>query len=125
MTPRKRYSFWIDDEQVAGLKRVKDRDGVLESEQIRRAINDWLAKMSRLDSVEEDLEKIIALGPPADPQGLSMWNSLVRSRRQLGRVRAQKTELDAIERGERSDAQAAQSLRKFQRKPLPTGRKKS
>ena len=38
MTPRKRYSFWIDDEQADGLKRVKERDGVLESEQIRRAI---------------------------------------------------------------------------------------
>ncbi len=44
MTPRKRYSFWIDDEQSEGLKRVKKRDGVLESEQIRRAINDWLQK---------------------------------------------------------------------------------
>ncbi len=44
MTPRKRYSFWIDDEQAEGLKVVKERDGVLESEQIRRAINDWLEK---------------------------------------------------------------------------------
>ena len=42
MTPRKRYSFWIDDEQAEGLKDVKERDGVLESEQIRRAINEWL-----------------------------------------------------------------------------------
>ena len=44
MTPRKRYSFWIDDEQAAGLKVVKDRDGAPESEQVRRAINDWLEK---------------------------------------------------------------------------------
>lgn len=44
MTPRKRYSFWIDDEQADGLKVVKERDGVLESEQIRRAINEWLEK---------------------------------------------------------------------------------
>lgn len=42
LTPRKRYSFWIDDEQAEGLKAVKERDGVLESEQIRRAINAWL-----------------------------------------------------------------------------------
>jgi hypothetical protein len=42
VTSRKRYSFWIDAEQSAGLKRVKERDGVLESEQIRRAINAWL-----------------------------------------------------------------------------------
>ena len=44
MTPRKRYSFWIDDAQADGLKVVKDRDGVLESEQIRRALDDWLKK---------------------------------------------------------------------------------
>jgi hypothetical protein len=42
--PRRRYTFWIDDVQAEGLKNVKERDGVLESEQIRRAINDWLAK---------------------------------------------------------------------------------
>ena len=42
MTPRRRYSFWIDDQQYEGLKVVKERDGVLESEQIRRAINRWL-----------------------------------------------------------------------------------
>jgi hypothetical protein len=42
MSPRKRYSFWIDDAQADGLKQVKERDGVLESEQIRRAIDAWL-----------------------------------------------------------------------------------
>jgi hypothetical protein len=42
--PRKRATFWIDDKQREGLKAVKERDGVLESEQIRRAINDWLEK---------------------------------------------------------------------------------
>jgi hypothetical protein len=42
MTPRRKYSFWIDEEQAHGLRLVKERDGVLESEQIRRAINKWL-----------------------------------------------------------------------------------
>ena len=42
MTPRRKYSFWIDDEQSEGLKAIKERDGVLESEQIRRAIDRWL-----------------------------------------------------------------------------------
>ncbi|MEZ5290154.1 MAG: hypothetical protein R2745_03650 [Vicinamibacterales bacterium] len=42
MSPRRKYSFWIDDEQAEGLKLVKERDGVLESEQIRRAITAWL-----------------------------------------------------------------------------------
>jgi hypothetical protein len=42
LTQRTRYNFWIDQEQRDGLKVVKDRDGVLESEQIRRAIDAWL-----------------------------------------------------------------------------------
>ena len=44
MTPRTRYNFWIDAEQREGLRAVKERDGVLESEQIRRAIDEWLLK---------------------------------------------------------------------------------
>ena len=42
MTPRRKYSFYIDDKQAEGLKTVKERDGVLESEQIRRALDAWL-----------------------------------------------------------------------------------
>lgn len=42
VTPRRKYSFYIDDYQANGLKTVKERDGVLESEQIRRAIRKWL-----------------------------------------------------------------------------------
>jgi hypothetical protein len=44
MTQRRRYSFWIDDNQVRGLKAVKERDGILESEQIRRALDTWLER---------------------------------------------------------------------------------
>jgi len=43
VSPRKKYSFYIDDAQAEGLKHVQERDGVLESEQIRRAIDQWLA----------------------------------------------------------------------------------
>ena len=42
MSPRTKYSFYIDDRQAEGLKAIKERDGVLESEQIRRAIDMWL-----------------------------------------------------------------------------------
>jgi hypothetical protein len=46
VTPRtrKRYSFWIEPEQAASLKEIKERDGVPESEQIRRAIDAWLTE---------------------------------------------------------------------------------
>ncbi len=38
------YSFWIDPYQAAGLKAVYARDGVLPSEQVRRAIDAWLKR---------------------------------------------------------------------------------
>jgi hypothetical protein len=44
VTPRTRklYSFWIDPTQAEGLKALKTRDGVPESESLRRAIDAWL-----------------------------------------------------------------------------------
>jgi hypothetical protein len=38
------YSFAIDPELRDALRRVKDRDGVAESEQIRRALRLWFRK---------------------------------------------------------------------------------
>ena len=42
MSPKKLYSFKIDSEIAAALKRIKARDGIGESEQIRRGIVLWL-----------------------------------------------------------------------------------
>jgi hypothetical protein len=39
---RKTYTFYIDSDLSDGLKAIKERDGVSESEQIRRAIRQWL-----------------------------------------------------------------------------------
>ncbi len=44
MSPRKLYNFLIDPDLAVGLKTVKARDGISESEQVRRAIRDWLSK---------------------------------------------------------------------------------
>jgi hypothetical protein len=38
MTRRRLFSFYIDEDLAEGLKAVKDRDGVNESEQVRRAL---------------------------------------------------------------------------------------
>jgi hypothetical protein len=38
---KRRLTFWIDEELALGLKAVKDRDGVPESEQLRRALRAW------------------------------------------------------------------------------------
>jgi hypothetical protein len=44
LSPRKLYSFYINDVQAAGLKAIKKEKDISESEQIRQALNDWLAK---------------------------------------------------------------------------------
>jgi hypothetical protein len=44
MTSRHRYTFYLDDDQRAQLAAIKARDGVSESEQIRRAVKAWLAE---------------------------------------------------------------------------------
>jgi len=41
MSPKKLYSFAIDPDLAEALKRVKARDGIGESEQIRRALRLW------------------------------------------------------------------------------------
>lgn len=54
MTPRTRklYSFWIDPAQAVGLKAIKQRDGVPESEQIRRALDTWLKEKGVMNKTE-------------------------------------------------------------------------
>jgi hypothetical protein len=42
VTPRNRYTFFIDDDQRRALTQIKERDGISESEQIRRAIKAWI-----------------------------------------------------------------------------------
>lgn len=41
---RTRFNFFIDDTQREGLRAIKEARGVGESEQIRRAIDDWLKR---------------------------------------------------------------------------------
>ena len=43
VSPKKKYySFMIDPDMAVALKRIKERDGIAESEQIRRGIELWL-----------------------------------------------------------------------------------
>jgi len=44
MSPRKRYTFWIDEHQAKGLAAIQARDGILPSEQIRRALDAWVKR---------------------------------------------------------------------------------
>ena len=42
MPLRRLFNFVISDEMAEGLKAVKERDGISESEQVRRAVAAWL-----------------------------------------------------------------------------------
>ena len=44
MTPRKMYTFYIDQELADGLKALKEETGAPESESIRRAIAEYLRR---------------------------------------------------------------------------------
>ena len=39
---RQMHSFYLEPELSTGLKIIKDRDGISESEQVRRAVRSWL-----------------------------------------------------------------------------------
>jgi len=41
--PKRAYTLKIDPDLLAALREVKERDGISESEQIRRGIRLWLA----------------------------------------------------------------------------------
>ena len=40
--PRRMHSYYLDEELTTGLDAIRDRDGILPSEQVRRAIAMWL-----------------------------------------------------------------------------------
>ena len=46
--PKRLHSFLLDPEMAAGLKRVKQRDGIGEGEQVRRALARWLKSKGAL-----------------------------------------------------------------------------
>jgi hypothetical protein len=44
LTPKRYYTFMIDQELIDALKEAKQATGFSEGEQIRRALKDWFAK---------------------------------------------------------------------------------
>ena len=47
VSPRKRYTFWIDEHQAKALAAIQARDGILPSEQIRRALDAWVKRQGQ------------------------------------------------------------------------------
>lgn len=56
MTPKRPYTLKIDKPLLAALKQIKERDGVGESEQIRRGIKLWL-KSKGIDVEKTDRKR--------------------------------------------------------------------
>jgi len=52
MVVRKLTNFRIDADLAAGLKFVKEPDGILEGEQIRRAVRAWLESKGAIKPAE-------------------------------------------------------------------------
>ena len=46
--PKQPHTFLLDPELAAGLKKVKQRDGIGEGEQVRRALARWLTSKKAL-----------------------------------------------------------------------------
>jgi len=53
MAVRKLTNFRIDPDLAEGLKLVKERDGIPEGEQIRRAVRIWLESKDAIKSPRE------------------------------------------------------------------------
>ena len=53
MSPRRKlFNFAIDEDLAEGLKAIKERVGISESEQVRRAIRMWLESEGEMNKAE-------------------------------------------------------------------------
>jgi hypothetical protein len=53
MSPRRKlFNFAIDEDLAEGLKATKERVGISESEQVRRAIRMWLESQGEMKKAE-------------------------------------------------------------------------
>lgn len=51
--PKRPYTFMIDPDLAGNLKRLKKRDGIPESEQIRRALRTWFKRQGLSQSARK------------------------------------------------------------------------
>ena len=95
------------------------------SEQIRRAIADWIAKRGSIpsDPVYDGLQAIAAMPGPVDPKQQKLVASVKRLGTSLRKTLGKERELAAIARGERTDKEAERFYRKAFRRPVSPRRK--
>jgi hypothetical protein len=59
MSPKKPYTLKIDPELLEALREIKERDGIPESEQIRRGIQLWLDSKDRTSSGKAERKRVV------------------------------------------------------------------
>jgi hypothetical protein len=66
MTPLRQTNFRLEDELLAALQEIRDRDGIPVTEQVRRAIRNWIkAKGAKVRATR----KHAATRKPSKPVG--------------------------------------------------------
>lgn len=53
MTPLKQTNFRLEEELLAALNDIRERDGIPVSEQVRRAIRDWIDSKTTVKVIAE------------------------------------------------------------------------
>jgi hypothetical protein len=57
VTPRKRANYYLDEEQLEGLKALKARVGIPESEAVRRAVAEYLERQGVTSVAKSDRKR--------------------------------------------------------------------
>jgi antitoxin component of RelBE/YafQ-DinJ toxin-antitoxin module len=57
MTPRRIATFRIDDEVLAALKRIYERDGISVPDQVRRALQRWIESKDASETARKPAQK--------------------------------------------------------------------
>lgn len=57
MSPTKPATFRLDEDLIAALQRIKERDGIPVSEQLRRALSAWVKERGEWATAEKKAKK--------------------------------------------------------------------
>ena len=108
MSPKTKFNLLLEADQIAALREIQNTTGAPMSEQIRRAIADWITRRGSIPdspakALLDELDSLAALPMPKDAGKQKIHASVRRSAKSLRRTLARRRELDAIERGERTN----------------------
>ena len=111
MSPKTKFNLLLEPDQISALRKIQDVTGAPVAEQIRRAIGEWIAKRGSLQAnpLLDGLREIGAMPPSQAP---AIDRSVKHIEKKLRRTHAVSREIDAIDRGERSEKEIDRLLKK-------------